>query len=326
LAQTEPKVRWVEAGKHRGKCIVEPLLQGYGTTLGNALRRVLLSQIKGAAVVAMRIQGVQHEFSTLRGMKENALEFMLNVKKLAFRTNGEGEWTASLYARGEGEVLGGDLKTPPDVEVVNPELHLAELTSEDAVLDVEFRVRTGKGYEPSEEHANLPKEIGLIPVDAIFSPVTAANAVVEPTRVGRDTNYDRLVLDITTDGSVTPQEALDAAARNLVQQLGIFLKDGQGLELPGAAEGQGELEGDDLLSKKVEELEFSRRTLNCLAREGIDTLADLVEKSAEDLIAMKNFGKKSLAEVQEKLAELGLALKGEDEPKQEIEPVDYIEE
>lgn len=324
MAEIVPEITWLEAGKHRGKCVVEPLVRGYGTTLGNALRRILLSQITGAAIAAMKIEGIQHEFATAPGMRESALEFMLNVKKVAFRAKGTGEWTCSVYARGEGEVLAGDIKTPPDLEIVNPELHLMTLTAEEAVLDAEFIVRTGKGYCPSEDHTDLPRnQLGLIPVDSIFSPVTGANAIVEPTRVGRDTNYDRLVLDVTTNGSITPEEAVDAAAKDLLKHLRIFLTV-SGAPLSAEEGGLGLGDGD-VTRRRIEDMGFSQRAFNCLQREGIETLGQLMQKSVPDLMAMKNFGRKSLDEIIEKLDELGLSLKSEEGPAVEEAP-DYIEE
>jgi DNA-directed RNA polymerase subunit alpha len=312
-----PKVERIDSGENPtyGKFVVEPLERGYGSTLGNSLRRVLLSSIPGHAISFVTIEGVLHEFSTIPGVVEDTTELMLNLKEVALRAIGtHAEETAEearvlrVQRRGPGEVTAADIECPPEIEVVNPDLHLATLDSADAVLNMELEVEPGIGYRPAEEHDRSKRAIGTIPLDSIFSPVRKVAFWVHPTRVGHLTDFDRLILEISTNGAISPGDALSDAAKILDRYL-ILLMDFQEQEedlFPD--EGTGVRRG--ALEMKVEDLDFSVRTSNCLRREGIATVRELADRSETDLLGIRNFGRKSLVEVREKLKELGLSLRG----------------
>ncbi|MDI6828848.1 MAG: DNA-directed RNA polymerase subunit alpha [Armatimonadota bacterium] len=318
-----------------GKFLVEPLERGFGTTIGNSLRRVLLSSIPGAAITSVKIEGVLHEFSTIPGVKEDTTELLLNLKDLHIKVHHDGSSkpepkTIWIDVKGAGEVTGADIRTPADVEIVNPELHLATISDESASLSMEMTVEIGKGYVLPEKHERIKPTIGVIPVGAAFTPVRKVNFIVEPTRVGHRTDYERLILEIWTTGAISPTDALSESARILERHIRLFadLGGGAGIE---SFEMQG-LVGDEtqLAAKdaRIEELDFSVRTYNCLKKANILTIGELVQISEQDLMGIRNFGKKSLAEVKEKLAQMGLSLKriGGEPAAEEIESGEKKEE
>jgi DNA-directed RNA polymerase subunit alpha len=286
--------------------VAEPLERGFGMTLGNALRRVLLSSLQGAAVTAVQIDGVLHEFSSIAGVREDVTDIVLNIKQLALRMHGEGPKRMVLQATGPGEVKAGQIQTGHDIEVMNPELVICTL--DDGVkLGMEFTVQMGKGYVPAS--ANRPEDapIGLIPVDAIYSPVRRVSYRVEPTRVGQVTDYDKLLLQVETNGAVSPEDAVAVAARILQDQLKLFIN----FDEPQAArmeEPQDDLPFNRNLLRKVDELELSVRSANCLKNDNIVYIGDLVQKSEQEMLRTPNFGRKSLNEIKEVLSSMGLAL------------------
>lgn len=291
-----------------GRLVVEPLERGFGTTLGNALRRVLLSSLPGSAVTSVKIDGVLHEFSSLPGVLEDVTDIILNVKGLAIRTYGEGPYTVRIEAEGEGEVTGADIQCPADVEIVNPEQKIATL-DKNGRLAIEMLVERGRGYSPAERNKKPDAPIGVIPIDAIFSPIRRVNFTVTDTRVGQQTDFDRLTLEVWTDGTIAADEATSLAARILTEHLALFVGLAgpvEGLELMADKEAS---ERDHLLERSIEELDLSVRSFNCLKRAGINTIGELIAKTPEDMMKVRNLGKKSLEEVEEKLAALGLHLR-----------------
>lgn len=291
-----------------GKFIAEPLERGYGVTLGNALRRVLLSSIEGAAVTNIKIEGVLHEFSTIPGVKEDVPEIILNIKNLVLRSYSKTPRKIYIKEKGEKEVKARDLIVDESIEVINPDLHIATLTSPDAKLEIEMEVGRGRGFVPAEMNKREDAPIGVIPVDSIFTPVKKVTFHVENTRVGKRTDYDRLILEIYTNGSIEPKEALIYAARVLHKHLEFFFTLG---ELP--EEEVEELTPEEValyekLRIPISELELSVRSANCLREANIKTLADLVEKTEAQLLSYKNFGKKSLNEIVTLLKGMGLSL------------------
>ncbi|MBI2303379.1 MAG: DNA-directed RNA polymerase subunit alpha [Chloroflexi bacterium] len=299
-----PKIECVATRANYGRFVVEPLEAGFGVTLGNALRRTLLSSLTGAAVTWIRIDGVLHEFSTVPHMKEDVTSFLLNVKQLRLRPLTDRPGKMYLEADGEGKVSAADITPSVDYEIINPELHLATLDAQEAVLRVEFNVETGKGYVPASQSDGLP--IGVIPVDAIFSPVRKVNYTVEHTRVGQVTNYDRLVLEVWTDGTIQPAEAINQSAEVLISYFSIFAQTGRGIssitEKHRLRMGTISRERYDT---PIEALGLSARAYNCLRREGITKIGEILEMSEEDLLAVKNFGQKSLDELRQRLEQLG---------------------
>jgi len=310
-----------------GQFLVEPLERGYGTTLGNALRRVLLASIPGAAITFVTIEGVLHEFSTVPGVVEDSTEILLNLKELAIsilespeapdmgQGPTEGPRILRIERRGPGEVLGADVETPSDVEIVNKDLHLATLDTAEAVLNIQMEVERGRGYVPAEDHDASRRPIGAIPMDSIFTPVRKVGFRVEPTRVGHMTDFDRLILEVTTNGTIDPADAISDAAKILDRYLILFFDfQQQEEELAGAP--AVESAASRQLQTRIEDLDFSVRTSNCLRREGIGTVGELVQRTENDLMAIRNFGRKSLVEVKEKLATMNLTLRSEagDEP------------
>lgn len=299
-----------------GKFVVEPLEQGFGYTIGNALRRVLLSSIPGAAITSIKIDGVLHEFSTIPGVKEDTTELILNLRDLYVKVhpNGSGEehpvWTARIDVHGPGDVTGADIQTPPEVVIVNPETHIATLNDETAALSAEMTVERGRGYVLPENQENIQPSIGVIPVGAVFTPVRKVSYTVDPTRVGHKTDYDRLVLEVTTNGTVVASEAVSIAAKILDKQLRLFF-DFARRPTAGAGEfgepGSGAMPGPP--DARIEELDFSVRTYNCLKKANVLTIHELVQLTEADLMNIRNFGKKSLTEVREKLESLSLSLR-----------------
>lgn len=295
-----------------GKFVVEPLERGYGTTLGNALRRILLSSLPGAAVTSVKIDGILHEFSTIPGVKEDVTEIILNLKKLAVRLEGENTKRAIINAVGPKEVTAADIIGDSDIEIFNPDLHIATL-EENATLVMEINLARGRGYVPAEQNKTESTPISVIPVDSIFTPVRKVNFTVENTRVGQVTDYDKLVLEIWTDGSITPEEGVSIGAKIMQEHLNLFI---QLTDATGAMEIMVEKEEDQkekALEMTIEELELSVRSFNCLKRAAINTVEELTERSEEDMMKVRNLGKKSLDEVKAKLEELGLGLKPSDD-------------
>ncbi len=286
--------------------IAEPLERGFGMTLGNALRRVLLSSLQGAAVTGIRIDGVLHEFSSIPGVREDVTDIVLNVKQLAIRMQVDGPKRVTLTAKGPGEVTAAQIQTTADIEVANPELVLCTL-DEGATLNIEFTVQGGRGYVPASQNRPEDAPIGYIPVDAIYSPVRRVAYRVEPTRVGQQTDYDRLVLDVETNGTVAPDDAVAVAARILQDQLQLFINFDEPRERE-TAKVEDDLPFNRNLLRKVDELELSVRSANCLKNDNIVYIGDLVQKTEQEMLRTPNFGRKSLNEIKEVLASMGLGL------------------
>lgn len=295
-----------------GKFIVEPLERGYGTTLGNSLRRIFLSSLPGAAVTSVKIDGILHEFSTIPGVKEDVTEIILNLKKLAVRLNGENTKRVLINAIGPKEVTAADIIGDADMEIFNPDLHIATLES-GASLVIEINLARGRGYVPAEQNKTENTPIAVIPVDSIFTPVKKVNFTVENTRVGQVTDYDRLVLEIWTDGSIRPEEGVSIGAKIMQEHLNLFIEltdDTDSMEIMVEKE---ESQKEKALEMTIEELELSVRSFNCLKRAAINTVEELTQRSEEDMMKVRNLGKKSLDEVKHKLEELGLELKPNEE-------------
>ncbi len=295
-----------------GKFIVEPLERGYGTTLGNSLRRVLLSSLVGAAVTNVKIEGVLHEFSTIPGVREDTTDIMLNVKELAIKHYGDEPQIIRIEAKDEGEVKASDIIAGSDIDILNPDLHIATLEP-DGRLFMEMTVKKGRGYVPAEKNKENDQVIGVISVDSIFSPIYKVNYTVENTRVGQQTDLDKLTLEVWSNGTITPEEAVSLAARNLIERFRLFVGLTDKVEEDPVLPDKKIDERSRLLDMPIEELELSVRSYNCLKRAAINTVEDLIQRTEEDMIKVRNLGKKSLEEVDAKLSELGLALKKIDE-------------
>jgi len=305
--------------KRFGTVTVEPLERGYGLTLGNALRRVLLSSLQGAAITSIKINGVLHEFSSVDGVREDVTDIILNIKKIALIAHSEGTKHLHLKAEGPCEVTAGMIQETSEVEIINKDLVICTV-AEGKTFDMEFTVATGKGYRPAAQNRNEDAPIGVIPVDSIFSPVRRVSYKVEDTRVGQITDYDKLVLDIETNGTIAPEDAVAFSARILQDQLNVFIN----FEEPEEAskeEEKDELPFNRNLLRKVEELELSVRSANCLKNDNIVYIGDLVQKSESDMLRTPNFGRKSLNEIKEVLSNMGLYLgmKVEGWPPENIE-------
>ncbi len=286
--------------------VAEPLERGFGQTLGNAIRRVLLSSLQGAAVTAVRIDGVLHEFSSIQGVREDVTDIVLNVKQLAIRMQGEGPKRLQLTATGPGEVTAGQIQTSGDIEIANPDLVICNL-DDGARLSMELTVAGGKGYVPAAQNRPEDAPIGLIPVDAIYSPVRRVAYRVEPTRVGQVTDYDKLVLTVETDGTVAPEDAVALAARIVQDQLSLFVNFDEPRQRV-AEEVVDDLPFNRNLLRKVDELELSVRSANCLKNDNIVYIGDLVQKTEQEMLRTPNFGRKSLNEIKEVLSSMGLGL------------------
>ena len=296
-----------------GKFVVEPLEPGYGTTLGNSLRRILLGSLPGVAVTSVKIDGILHEFSTIPGVKEDVTEIILNLKKLAIRLNGsENEKRVIISESGPKEVTAADILVDSDIEIFNPDLHIATL-DEDATLVMELTIARGRGYVPAEMNKDENTPISVIPTDSIYTPVKMCNFTVENTRVGQVTDYDKLILEIWTDGSVSPSEGVSIGAKIMQEHLNLFVglnDSAEGMEIMVEKE---ENQKEKALEMTIEELELSVRSFNCLKRASINTVEELTHRTEEDMMKVRNLGKKSLDEVKKKLEELGLGLKQSDE-------------
>ena len=306
-----PQVSVEEISENLARVSAEPLERGYGDTLGNSLRRVLLSSLEGAAVEAIQIDGVQHEFTTVEGVYEDITDIVLNVKGLVFRSMGTGdEAEASISVDGPMTVTGGDFNVPAEFELVNPEQVICTLGA-GSHLTMKMRIGTGRGYVSGEDNERESDPIGIIHVDSLFSPVRRCAKVVEPCRVGRHTNYDRLVLEVETNGSITPRDAVVEAANIINQHMSAFMTLAEEDEQPEDASifAQNRVEENVELDKQVEDLDLSVRSYNCLKRAGIHSVRQLVEFSENDLLNIRNFGVKSIEEVKDKLESMGLSLK-----------------
>ena len=311
-----PKIVHEEIDENRGVFQIEPLDRGFGYTFGNSLRRVLLSSLEGAAVTSVKIEGVAHEFTTLPGVREDVTDILLNFKNLIARLHGDSpEIEVRLSKRGAGAVTAKDIEAPAELEILNPELEIANL-SDKGKLEVTLTIGRGRGYVPAELNRGPEHTIGVIPVDSIFSPVRRVSYDVEAARVGQRTDYDKLILDVTTDGSLDPRDAIGQAAEILIRQLAIFTDldriEGFG-EAAATTDGGGGAEpalAHGMENFPIEELELGVRSYNCLKRVGIETIGDLVVKTENELAAIPNFGKKSIEEVKETLAQHGLNLRG----------------
>ncbi|MDP8957965.1 MAG: DNA-directed RNA polymerase subunit alpha [Actinomycetota bacterium] len=306
LIVQRPQIEEKTVNEQRARFVAEPLEPGFGYTLGNTLRRTLLSRIPGAAVTSLRIDGVQHEFATVEGVKEDVVDIILNVKQLVVRMEDAEPKTLSLVVKGAGEATAAQLEVPAGVEILNPELHIATLSGNGG-LEMEFTVERGVGYRTADRNKR-GDVIGVIPIDSIFSPVRKVSYEVENTQVGQMTNFDRLILDVQTDGSLSPREALSSAGKTLRELFGLFadVGEGVGLEL-GEVTGAESTSPD--LDLPIEALDLSERPRNCLRRAQIQTVGELVQRTEEDLLDITNFGQKSLEEVAAKLDELGLSLR-----------------
>ena len=303
-----PQIQEESLSPTRSKFVIEPLEPGFGYTVGNSLRRTLLSSIPGAAISSIRIEGVLHEFSTIPKVTEDVTDIIMNLKELVVRSETDEPVTVYLKAKGPGSVTAGDIAPPAGVEILNPDLHVATL-GKGGSLEMEMNVERGVGYRMADKNKNPRDPIGVIPVDSIFSPVRRVSYAVENTRVEQMTDRDRLILDVETDGSITPREALASAGGTLLELVQLFgdLAEAQSMQV-------GPAEDDSVPSDygiTVEELNLSVRSYNCLKREGINTVGDLVEKSEAELMDIRNFGQKSIDEVKAKLEELGLGLREE---------------
>ncbi|WP_455078799.1 DNA-directed RNA polymerase subunit alpha [Peptostreptococcus stomatis] len=310
----KPKVDIVELSEdyRYGKFVVEPLERGFGITIGNALRRILLSSLPGVAVYAVRIDGVLHEFSTVPGVKEDVTEMILSLKELSATIDGEESKVLKIQAVGPCEVTGADIICPPEVEIVSKDLHIATL-DENAKLNMEIHVNKGRGYVSAEENKNDSMPIGTLPVDSIYTPIEKVSYHVENTRVGQKTDFDKLTLEVLTNGSINPQEGMSLAAKVLEEHLKLFIDLSEHIGNVEIMVEKEEYKKEKVLEMTIEELDLSVRSYNCLKRAGINTVEELSNKSEEDMMKVRNLGKKSLEEVIQKLNELDLKLKPNEE-------------
>ncbi len=300
-----------ESGMY-GKFVVEPLESGFGITIGNSLRRVLLSSLPGAAVSVLKIRGVEHEFSTIPGVLEDVPQIILNIKGTVVNLEGEKPVKAIIEKTGEGEIKASDIIVGPEVEIVNPDHHIATL-NKDADVYMELTIERGRGYEPSEMKKDEISEISVIPIDSNYTPIKKVNWKVENTRVGQRTDYDKLILEVTTDGSMAADEAVSLAAKILTEHLNLFVELTEHVNEVNIMVEKEENKKEKALEMTVEELDLSVRSFNCLKRANINTVDELMQKTEEEMMKVRNLGKKSLEEVQNTLAELGLSLRKEDE-------------
>ena len=311
----KPRIEYIEVsedGKY-GKFVVEPLERGYGTTLGNSLRRILLSSLPGVAVTAVKIDGILHEFSTIPGVKEDVTEIILNIKNLSAKLHSDRPKVVYIEAEGKGEITAGSIKEDAEVEILNPDLHIATL-NDDAKLYMEITLDKGRGYVGAERNKQMSQPvIGVIPVDSIYTPVHRVNYTVENTRVGQITDYDKLSIELWTDGSIMPDDAISLGAKIMNEHLDLFIDlsdDARNTEIMVEKE---ETKKEKVLEMTIEELDLSVRSYNCLKRAAINTVEDLINRSEDDMMKVRNLGRKSLEEVIQKLAALGLAMAKEEE-------------
>ncbi len=309
----KPRIECIEnqSDESYGKYIVEPLERGYGTTLGNSLRRVLLSSLPGTAVTSVKIAGVQHEFSTIPGVKEDVTEIVLNIKGIIFKLHSDGPKTVYIEVSGECEVKAGDIKADSEVEVLNPEMHIATLGA-DGYLSMELVVDHGRGYVVAEKNKTTQQIIGTIPIDSIYSPVLKVNYAVENTRVGNKTDYDKLTIEVWTDKTISPRDAVSLGAKILCDHFTLFTDLSETIGSESTVKEKVETQRDKVLEMTIEELDLSVRSFNCLKRANINTVEDLIGKTQDEMIKVRNLGRKSLEEVEHKLSMMGLNLASDD--------------
>ena len=309
----KPRIECIEnVGEETyGKYVVEPLERGYGTTIGNSLRRILLSSLPGTAVTTVKIAGVQHEFSTIPGVKEDVTQIVLNIKGIIAKLYSEGVKTVYIEASGEGVVTAGDIKADSDVEILNPEHHIATL-GPDATLNMELTLSQGRGYVTADRNKNAQTVIGVIPVDSVYTPVRKVNYTVENTRVGDATDYDKLTLEVWTNGTIFARDAVSLGARILLDHFTLFTDLSETMGSKSTVVEKAETQRDKVLELTIEELDLSVRSFNCLKRANINTVEDLISKTEDEMMKVRNLGRKSLEEVINKLAMMGLSLASEE--------------
>ena len=308
----KPKIECVEATDSYGKFVVEPLERGFGMTLGNSMRRVLLSSLPGVAATSVKIDGVLHEFATIEGVKEDVTEIILNLKHVIAKLHCNGPKTVYIHAEGEGEVKAGDIQPDSDVEIINPDLHLATLDA-NGKLHMEIVLDHGRGYVVSDRNKTPEMPIGVIAVDSIYTPITKVNFTVDNTRVGQITDYDKLTLEIWTNGSIKPDVAASLAAKILTEHLSLYINLTERIPGEQILVEKEESKKEKILEMNIEDLDLSVRSYNCLKRAGINTVEELVQRDEEEMMKVRNLGRKSLEEVQQKLAQLGLSLRVNEE-------------
>lgn len=307
----KPNITKVDESTNYGKFVVEPLERGYGTTLGNSLRRILLSSLPGAAISSIQIDGVLHEFSTIDGVLEDVTQIILNIKKLALKMNTDEDKNIEIDVNGPAKVTAADIVADPDVEVLNPEQYICTV-ADGGRFHVRMTVKKGRGYVAADQNKSDDMPIGVLPIDSIFTPISRVNYQVESTRVGRRNDFDKLTLDVWTNGSISPREAISLAAKILTEHLDIFVNltdEAKNAEIMVEKE---ETHKEKMLEMTIEELDLSVRSYNCLKRAGINTVQELTNKTEADMMKVRNLGRKSLEEVKNKLADLGLGLRKED--------------
>ena len=309
----KPRIECIEnVGEETyGKYVVEPLERGYGTTIGNSLRRILLSSLPGTAVTTVKIAGVQHEFSTIPGVKEDVTQIVLNIKGIIAKLYSEGVKTVYIEASGEGVVTAGDIKADSDVEILNPEHHIATL-GPDATLNMELTLSQGRGYVTADRNKNAQTVIGVIPVDSVYTPVRKVNYTVENTRVGDATDYDKLTLEVWTNGTISARDAVSLGARILLDHFTLFTDLSETMGSKSTVVEKAETQRDKVLELTIEELDLSVRSFNCRKRANINTVEDLISKTEDEMMKVRNLGRKSLEEVINKLAMMGLSLASEE--------------
>ena len=306
----KPNITKIDENKDYGIFVVEPLERGYGTTLGNSLRRVLLASLPGAAVTSINIEGVLHEFDTVPGVREDVMQIILNIKGIAVKSYVEGEKTIELDVEGPAEITAGDILTDSDIEIVNPDHYLFTI-GEGASLKAIMTVNAGRGYVPADENKKDDAPVGTLAVDSIYTPVKKVNYQVEPARVGSNDGFDKLTLEIMTDGTIIPEDALGLSARILTQHLDLFTNLTEVAKSTDVMKETEKVSDDRVLDRTIEELDLSVRSYNCLKRAGINTVFDLTEKTEPEMMKVRNLGRKSLEEVKVKLSDLGLGLKND---------------
>jgi DNA-directed RNA polymerase subunit alpha len=304
----KPTIERVESNETYGKFIITPLERGYGLTLGNSLRRIMLSSLPGAAITSIKIEGVRHEFSTIPGAVEDVTDVILNLKELVVKMESEEPEVLRINAEGEGEVTADQFTVSGNVEIVNPDLHIITLNSE-GELNMEVTIEKGRGYVSAEQNKSEENIIGLIPIDSAFSPIKRINFKVEDTRVGQVTDFDKLILEVNTDGSLTPEGSISLAAKVLEEHLDLFINLNEEINNVDIMVEKEEEEKDKILETTIEELDLSVRSSNCLKRAGINTVEELTSTTEDELMKVRNLGKKSLLEIKAKIAELDLSLK-----------------
>ena len=313
----KPKIEIVEISDDNkyGKFVVEPLERGYGTTLGNSLRRIMLSSLPGSAVSYVKIKGVLHEFSSIPGVKEDVTEIIMNIKELAIKNNSSSNEPKQAYIEyvGEGVITAADIHVDSDIEILNPDQVIATLSGPDARFDMELTITKGRGYVGSDKNKKEDTSIDVIAIDSIYTPVERVNLTVENTRVGQITDYDKLTLDVYTNGTLAPDEAVSLAAKVLSEHLSLFIDLSENAKSAEVMVEKEDNEKEKVLEMNIDELELSVRSFNCLKRAGINTVEELTSKTPEDMMKVRNLGRKSLEEVLEKLKELGLSLNKNDD-------------